>query len=367
MSQAWLIRSVGTVDKARVLLLCTATIALLVIGIRAFFGSKKPQKGSVRTLRYLKLVKVLVPALVAWLVILFNLSKLHGQVAVTNWPQWLSLPEGVQAERTQSPGLISVSYRVQAKPEDSAKQLTAKFEQAKLPYSPQADGIGLTARVAAAECDLLLQFHPSQGGTQVKIHCAAKSAPVDNFYIPTDARSSRRASLESMRARNAHPQQQAADFERDSRANMAKYDQARPASSISFYNDDAPPLQWPAWLGRMDGQGGLRPERSQKDGKSCLVGRYTTSTVEMSKLVYGHEDLFRANGFQVPTMNLSTGHTWDGKIVQNKSGRVEGYLTPDGTVSGPSTKLTASFNRSVVNGPISVYLEVCVQGSFGRR
>jgi hypothetical protein len=109
------------------------------------------------------------------------------------------------------------------------------------------------------------------------------------------------------------------------------------------------------------------PEKQRKDSKDCLVSRYTTSALEMSKLVYGYQDLIEANGFRVPTMNLQTGHTWDGKIMQNKSGRVEGSVSMDGRVNGPSTRVTASFNRSVVNGPISVYLEVCVQGSFGRR
>ncbi len=307
-------------------------------------------------MRRMKLVKVLVAALFAWLTILFNLGRLHAQgVVAPEWPKWLHIPAEWKAERSVSPGLVSLQYRVAEKADEAAKKLAEFFAAAKLPYAPQADGIGLSARVAAAQCDLLLQFHPANSGTQVKIHCAAKSAPANDFYIPAQGRASR----------SVPPN--VTDFERNSRRTMAKYDQPQAASSIPFYNDDAPALQWPAWLGRLDGQPLARPERQQKDRKDCLVSRYTTSSTPMSNLVYGYEDLLEANGFRVPTMNLQTGSTWNGKIVQNKSGRVEGTLSADGRVNGPSTRVQASFNRSVVNGPIAVYLEVCVQGSFGRR
>lgn len=307
-------------------------------------------------MRRMKLVKVLVAALLAWLTILFNLGRLHAQAGVApEWPKWLSIPVEWKAERSESPGLVSLRYRVAGTPDEAARQLSELFAAAKLHYSPQADGIGFSARVAAAECDLLLQFHPSNSGTQVNIHCAAKSAPVNDFYIPPQGRASR----------SMPPS--VANFERDSRRTMPKYDQPQAASSIPFYNDDAPALHWPAWLGRLDGQPLARLERQHKDRKDCLVSRYTTSNTPMSNLVYGYEDLMEANGFRVPTMNLQTGSTWNGKIVQNKSGRVEGSLSADGRVNGPSTKIQASFNRSMLNGPIAVYLEVCVQGSFGRR
>jgi hypothetical protein len=299
---------------------------------------------------------VLVAALLAWLTILFNLSSLHAQGgAAPEWPHWLNIPVEWKAEKSESPGLVSLHYQVKDKADEAAKKLSEFFAAAKLPYAPQADGIGLSAKVAAAECDLLLQFHPTNAGTQVSIHCAAKSAMTNDFYIPPVGRVSR-----SMPPR-------VADFERDRRRTMARYDQPQAASSIPFYNDDAPALHWPAWLGRLDGQPLARPERQQKDRKACLVSRYTTSGTPMSDLVYGYEDLLEANGFRVPTMNLQTGSTWNGKIVQNKSGRVEASLSADGSVNGPSTKVQANFNRSVLNGPISVYLEVCVQGSFGRR
>lgn len=218
-------------------------------------------------MRRMKLVKVLVAALLAWLTILLNLGRLHAQGGLApEWPKWLSIPVEWNAERAEAPGLVSLRYRVAGTPDEAAKQLAEFFAAAKLPYTPQADGIGRSARVAAAECDLLLQFHPSNGGTQVAIHCAAKSAPVQDFYVPPQARASR----------SVPPN--VTDFERNSRRTMAKYDQPQAASSIPFYNDDAPALHWPAWLGRLDGQPLARPERQQKDRKDCLVSRYTTSS-----------------------------------------------------------------------------------------
>jgi hypothetical protein len=277
--------------------------------------------------------------------------------AALEWPSWLTLPGNVTAQSNTSPGLIEKSYQVAGKPDAAVEHFRGIFTGAKLAFSPTADGIGLAARVAAPECDLLLQFHPSSGSTTVRIHCAARNQATNEFYIPP---------VSSSRVpRAAVPD--ASQLSQRSRARMERFDTPQQASSISLYNNDAPPLEWPVWLVRMDSGAAIRPTATRADGKDCLKADYTTAALPMTKLVYGHEDLFEANGFRVPNMKLETGHTLSGKIVQNKSGRVEGTLSQNGRVNGPATKIDASFSRSVVNGPITVYLRVCVQGSYGWR
>ncbi len=278
-------------------------------------------------------------------------------------PPWLELHPGAQVQSSQSPGLLESSYTLAMKPTEAAAHFQTVFAKAKLAYSPNADGIGLSARVAAPECDLLLQFHPAPGGTTVRIHCAAKSAPAADFYIPPS-----NSSLPySGRARSTAASLE--DFRQRQRAEMAQYDAPVGAAAMrdNFYNNDAPPLAWPAWLVLRGHSQPPRPVQKKIDGAACLESRYVTAALTMTDLVYGYEDLLKANGFNVPRMNLSTGQSWDGKVVQNHTGSVEGHQTLGGKVGGPSTKITLHFRRAVVNGPIAVDIRVCVRGSFGRR
>jgi hypothetical protein len=108
------------------------------------------------------------------------------------------------------------------------------------------------------------------------------------------------------------------------------------------------------------------PTPRQKDGGSCLLARYETAEVPMSQFVAHYENLLKSYGYEVARTNLQTGQSFDGR-VQNRTGRVEGSLSSNGRVGGPRTLITAHFDRSVLNGPIAVRLEVCVKGSFGNR
>jgi hypothetical protein len=278
-------------------------------------------------------------------------------------PPWLELHPGAEVQSSESPGLLENSYTVARKPAEAAEHFKPVFAKAKLPFSPNADGIGLSARVAAPECDLLLQFHPSSTGTTVRIHCAAKTAPAADFYIPPSG-----ASLPSS-GRTRSTSASLEDFRQRQRAEMAQYDRPVSAAAMrdSFYNNDAPPLAWPAWLELRGASQPLRPQNKTIDGAACLESRYVTAALEMTDLVYGYEDLLKANGFKVPRMKLSTGQTWGGGVVQNYSGSIEGYQTVGGKASGPSTRITLNFRRAVLNGPIAVNIHVCVRGSFGRR
>lgn len=361
MSQAKLIRSGAIADIAGMLCWITASFALMVIGIRAYFAAQKPAPQRSNWMRKMKLIKVLAAALLAWLAILMNLGQLQAQSSSMAWPQWLQVPEGVKAERQVNPGLITVQYRVNGKPDEAAQQLSAAFAAAKLAYQPQADGIGLSARVAAPECDLLLQFHPSQGGTQVNLHCAAKTQVSNGFYVPPQGY------RPSMTRSTPITRQSLENFEREQQARMARYDQPQPVAAISMYANDAPALAWPIWFGRLDGRA-LAPATRQSDNPyQCLVSKYVDNQTDMSVLVSSYKNMVEGSGFRVARTNLQTGQTWNGKMVQNKSGVVEGVQSSDGRVNGPSTRVMASFNREVLNGPITVTLRVCVKGSFGNN
>lgn len=331
----------------------TASFALIVIGIRAYFAAQKPAPQRSNAMRKMKLIKVLAAALLAWLAILMNLGQLQAQSSSMAWPQWLQAPEGVKIERQVNPGLITVQYRVNGKPDEAAQQLSAAFAAAKLAYQPQADGIGLSARVAAPECDLLLQFHPSQGGTQVSLHCAARTQPTNNYYVP------QQGGRPSMTRSTPITRQSVENFQREQQAYMAQYDRPQPVAGRSSYANQMPPIAWPVWLGRLDGGALAQPVAKRNGSYQCLVSKYVDHQTDMSVLVSSYKGMMEGSGYRVARTNLRTGQSFDGRSIQNKFGSVEGVLNADGQNHGASATATATFNREVLNGPITVTLEAC--------
>jgi hypothetical protein len=251
--------------------------------------------------------------------------------------------------------------------------LKTAFKTAGLAPLSNSDGVGYSMRAASPECDLLIRLREAQDGTSVRISCAAPTAAQ---VLPTPAivnanPSSVRTASRRTQSGDAHTRQVLADAEAAHQrriADMGRYDKPVSASEItrSFYNDDAPPLQWPAWLVQEGSDLPPAPKQTRAGGKIYLEAKYRT-TLRMSHLYQFYEALFKANGFSIGTARLSTGHTITGNIVQNTSGHVEASLSQDGTVNGPRTHVNASFHRSYLNEPITVTLRVEARGSFGRR
>ncbi|GAB4371098.1 MAG: hypothetical protein OHK0021_13790 [Bryobacter sp.] len=87
------------------------------------------------------------------------------------------------------------------KPETAVEHFRPIFAERQLPFQPGADGIGLTVRAAAPECDLLMQFHPSGGeATRVTVHCAERRAYAEQPVLEARPAGRRRLSERPMTA-----------------------------------------------------------------------------------------------------------------------------------------------------------------------
>ncbi len=304
-------------------------------------------------------------------------------------PSWLAPYPGAAEKRTGSAALAESSYTAQATQDQIAAHYRGLFAAAGLPFQANSDGIGLSARVAAPECDLVIQIReaPSAGAASVRITCAVRAAgaaptapgeiQVTKGSVVGGSSQRRQAAFEQkQREFKEHHDRVMAQADADAkqrRDSMAKFDSPVRAGSIatsgsgkSFYNDDAPPLAWPSWLVQKGTNLPPRPTRGTATGKPYLESRYQTN-IPMTQLHSFYEDLLNSNGYKVYSARLATGQTISGRMVQNKSGSVEGSQSSDGSVNGPHTTIVASYDRSVLNGPITVSLRVTVSGSFGRR
>ncbi|MDX2268899.1 MAG: hypothetical protein NW208_12385 [Bryobacter sp.] len=257
-------------------------------------------------------------------------------------PSWLVPPAGVNPQRQQMEGLSTLTYLVTGKPEAAVEHFRPIFAERKLPFQPGADGIGVTVRAAAPECDLLMQFHPTGGeATRVTVHCAERRACAGQPVV--EARPAGRRRL--------------------SERPMTDFDQPLHQSQAPFYRDDAPPLQWPAWFTALGTRLKVRPEPHNTNGDHCLVYRYETQQ-PMTALQAGYRQLFESYGFRVGREGISTGMTLSGHM-QNANADVEAAQSVDGKVGSARTIVRASMRRFELNAPIKTTLTVCVKGSFG--
>jgi hypothetical protein len=253
-------------------------------------------------------------------------------------PSWLDLHPGMKPAVVDSPGMVEVSYLFAGKPAEAVEHYKEVFAKAKLAFGPNADGIGMAARVAAPECDLMLQFHPAPSGTTVRIYCASKTPPAQasTFYVPP--------------------------------AGTGRY-QAQRVSATSSTNphvpkNDAPPLQWPAWLQLIGTNQALRTEKVYIESMPCLRAGYTVAPSQRKPLIMAYRDLMQSNGFRIDRVTFSTGNTITGAVVEDFRGYVEGIRSPDGSYGSASTILKVSFSRGgSLSDPGRMSVCVCVRGS----
>ncbi|HVO97845.1 MAG TPA: hypothetical protein VMT15_07250 [Bryobacteraceae bacterium] len=125
----------------------------------------------------------------------------------------------------------------------------------------------------------------------------------------------------------------------------------------------APPLIWPSWLVHVSGAG-LRPASGVDPAKDAfLTARYVTNT-PMTEIYHFYRELL--NSHEYPTRSsLSTGQTMTG-IQQNALGYVEGSNYPDGA-PGAYSVIHVSFDRTVLNGPITVILKFTTHEYIAKR
>ena len=112
----------------------------------------------------------------------------------------------------------------------------------------------------------------------------------------------------------------------------------------------APPLIWPPWLLRVDGET-VRAVPGVDQSKNAMLKAQYTTNVPMTEIYSFYRELLTSHEY--PTRSsISTGHTISG-IQQNALGYVEGSNYPDGA-PGAYSEIHVSFDRSVLNGPITV-------------
>ncbi len=261
-------------------------------------------------------------------------------------PPWLELHPAAKPNLADSPGMIEASYVLPAKPAEAVEHFTTLFAKAKLAFSPAADGIGISARVAAPECDLLLQFHPAAAGTTVRIYCTAKTpAPAASAAYPplTPAKPYRAQWVSTAPARNS-----------------AGPSAAHPHAE----QNNAPPLQWPSWLQLIGANQTLRPEHTNVSGMRCLRASYLVDPSQRKPLIFAYRDLLQSYGFRIDRVEFSTGNTITGQVVEDFRGFVEGFQSGDGSYGAAATIVKASFSRQgTIRDPGTMAISVCVRGS----
>jgi hypothetical protein len=309
--------------------------------------------------------------LCAWAVVCLAVSCL-GEEAALKLPAWLKAFPGGVPQVTSQADLLESRYSVKVTPDKVIAHYQHLFETASVPFTPNVDGIGTSVRASVPECDLLIKVRESGDGSAVQVDCSPKSSGAAPIQVVGSPSRQPRTVEEMRRQQDEHTKRVLAQAEADHQRrinDMAKYDKPVYGGSTghsSFYNDDAPPLVWPAWFVSESGQA-LPAASKGVDGQSPYLRRRYRTTAPMTKLYEFYEALFKANGMSLGPARLSTGQTITGNVHQNKWGYIEASCSEDGAVNGPHTHVKADFNRNYLNEPITVTLTVTVRGSFGRR
>ncbi len=248
-------------------------------------------------------------------------------------PPWLTNFPGATAETHATPGLVESNYETSAPAAEVIHHYRSVFADKKLPFHPNADGIGVTIRGAAPECDLLIQIRASETGTAVQVDCAAKS-PVspsasDSVVNPPTTRAGERTE-----ARKRIPD------------NLAEFDQPlypRPRAPL-------PPLVWPRWLVSCDGVP-LEPHKGVDRFKLSYLSAEFTSASDRATILAFYADLLNANGYPVWLQSSAI-------TPRDRSTLVEGVHHFD-TNPGPNFAMRAALTP--VNGLIHVELRITVR------
>lgn len=104
--------------------------------------------------------------------VLFAFVSVSG-AETKGMPVWLTPYPGARTEPANAP---ETSYEVAAKPEEVIAHYRKLLTSQALPFIPNFDGMGVSVRAAAPECDLLLKIRESDAGTQVRVSCTVRTA-----------------------------------------------------------------------------------------------------------------------------------------------------------------------------------------------
>jgi len=267
-------------------------------------------------------------------------------------PAWLQSYPGATVTVHSSDSIIESSYTAAAQPADIVDHYRKLFEAAGLAFQPNSDGLGMSIRSAAPECDLLIQIRSRTEGAFVKVNCSAKSQSSLASASPGDVKVIS-SGTQSTRAPSTTPAPQA-----HLTASEMMEQHKRIAAEMGlgvhrqYHDAAAPPLVWPSWLVNVTGAAVRAETGIDQAKKPMLRARYTTN-VPMTEIYSFYRELLNAHEYPARS-SMTTGHTMTG-IQQNALGYVEGANYPDGAPGAYST-IYVSFDRQVLNGPITVSL-----------
>ena len=254
-------------------------------------------------------------------------------------PSWLLTYPGATVTRQNLSAMSAASFNTADPPETVVEHYRQLFEENGLEFLPASNRFATMIR-ATDECGALsISIASRESGSAVHLSCNVK-------LQPRVVKSTGDHEQDVANMMEAH-HQAAADM---------GIGRARPAAP-------APPLQWPAWLARVEG--GLPAIRRGADpaGNGMLRAEYVSGS-PMSEIFSFYKDLLTANGYQINRGFVSTGQTQSG-IKQNALGGVEGGLYPDG-FPGPRTEIRIDFSRMKLNDPITVNIRFTTFAYAGR-
>ncbi len=293
--------------------------------------------------------KSLLRAIAAW----FALTPAFAGGAVT-FPAWLVSYPGVTPAVHASDSLTESSYTAAAQPDSIVEHYRKLFEAAGLPFQANFDGVGTSIRAQAPEGDLLIQIRSRSEGAFVDVNCSAKSGTY-SASAPPDVQVMTGRPQSPTPVQNHLSSGDLMERHRQIAAEMGRH--------RVYHDAPAPPLVWPSWLAHVRGAS-LRPERGLDQAKNTiLVARYITN-VPMTEIYKFYRDLLNAHEYPARS-TMSTGHTMTG-IQQNALGSVEGFNYPDGA-PGAYSVIDVRFDRSVLNGPITVTMRFSTHDYIGKR
>ena len=109
-------------------------------------------------------------------VMLLTLAMARGQQPPTTLPSWLTpQPGATVVTHTALADRIEVVYTTDELPGAVVSHYQRLIVGAGLPFLPTFDGLGTSIRVAAAECDLLINVRERETGALTRISCATKA------------------------------------------------------------------------------------------------------------------------------------------------------------------------------------------------
>jgi hypothetical protein len=302
---------------------------------------------------------------------IFALTAAFSQEA-PSIPPWLKSYAGANPTVHSSRTLVESSYTTSAQTEEIIRHYRTLFEAAGLPFQPNADGLGTSIRGEARECDLLIQIRSRSEGAFVDVNCSAKTAssPASaSASLPSEVREnpSRRQSprfgttgIPSPAPAPPQPHTGSVDFMELHRQKAAQMGLGlhRP-----HHDAPAPPLVWPSWLVHVSGVA-LRPASGVDQSKNATLRAQYTTNVPMTDIYHFYRDLLNSHEYPARS-SMSTGQTMTG-VQQNATGYVEGSNYPDGA-PGAYSDIHVSFDRSVLNGPITVTMRFTTHDFIASR